>query len=167
MREITLYLKHTTCWKFANVTCLKKKSWYIHRTFKFLKIFYYYTGFNDHFPIKTKSIPKCISAKYAFLIGHAILSYTAIDNGWRALGKKKLKMDNEMWERAFREMGEIRRLLASEEKRRPLRMPDGIQVRKKQKTGKFKFYIGSNRAKTNKSVVHKFYRLNYQLTSMM
>lgn len=33
-------------------------------------------------------------------------------------------------ERAFREMGEIRRLLASAEKRRPLRMPDGIQVRK-------------------------------------
>lgn len=36
-------------------------------------------------------------------------------------------MDNEMWERAFREMGEIRRLLTSAEKRRPLRMPDGIQ----------------------------------------
>lgn len=36
-----------------------------------------------------------------------------------------------MWERAFREMSEIRRLLDSAEKRRPLRMPDGIQVRKK------------------------------------
>lgn len=59
------------------------------------------------------------------------MSYTAIDNGWRALGKKKLKMDNDMWERAFREMSEIRRLLDSAEKRRPLRMPDGIQVRKK------------------------------------
>lgn len=40
-------------------------------------------------------------------------------------------MDNDMWERAFREMGEIRRLLDSAEKRRPLRMPDGNQVRKK------------------------------------
>lgn len=118
------------------------------------------------FQSKTKSIPECISGKYAFLIGHAILSYTAIDNGWRALGKKKLKMDNDMWERAFREMSEIRRLLDSAEKRRPLRMPDGIQVRKKNtKTGKFKFYIGSNRAKTSQSVVHKFYRLNYRITS--
>lgn len=77
-------------------------------------------SFDNYFLIKIKLILECILGKYVFLIGYVILLYIVIDNGWCVFGKKKLKMDNDMWECVFREMSEIRRFLDFVEKRRLL-----------------------------------------------